>query len=228
MKTTNYSLFSMMKTNRPINNGLVKRLQESMNEFGFLESRPVIVDKNFYIIDGQHRFTAAKNLNLPINYAIEDINAESAMIKLNANQVMWRLEEYIMHHASSGIPFYKELLKYNENYKLGASNAIIILCGYSVKAIQIKDGKNFEVNPNTDNIVDFILYSKDLIGFAKTKHFVNAVTILHKKTTPENINKIKSKIQIVRQQVSSTDYLIVFENILNRHKKTSESKIRLA
>jgi hypothetical protein len=216
-----------MKTNRPINNGLVKRLQESMNEFGFLESRPVIVDKNFYIIDGQHRFTAAKNLNLPINYAIEDINAERAMIKLNANQVVWRIEEYITHHANTGIKLYQEIVRYNESYKLGVSNAVIIVGGYKLRPSSLRDGKVFEVNPNTDNVIEFIMYAKNILSFAKTTKFVTAVTMLHKKTTLDNINKVKSKLQIVQEQVNVTDYLIIFENILNKYKKSGENKIKL-
>ena len=102
MKTTNYDLFSFYEENRKISKGNIKQKIKSIQNIGYIESLPIIVDENFKIIDGQHRFLALKELGLPIIYAIEQIDYSKAMIELNKSQEIWRLQEYICHHAAKG------------------------------------------------------------------------------------------------------------------------------
>ena len=66
--TTNYDLFSFMPGNRDIakKNMLVK----SIEKIDLTEYKPIIVNENYVIIDGQHRFMACKELEKPIYYII--------------------------------------------------------------------------------------------------------------------------------------------------------------
>ena len=55
-KTTNYSIFSFLQGNRSVSkkNSLVKSIQK----IDLTMYKPILVDSEFRIIDGQHRFFA--------------------------------------------------------------------------------------------------------------------------------------------------------------------------
>lgn len=227
MKTTNYDLFSFMPNNRKIVKGLLNRIIESINKMGYLESRPIIINELFVIIDGQHRFMACKILGLPIFYAIENVDINEAMILLNKNQLIWRLQDYVNSWAENGIECYIELNKYENEFHFGTSNNLIIFNGNSNNnAEKIRSGKPIKVSPQRYEIASYILKCKESIPFYKTKTFVNAVQILFKKVDYDMRYKVLDKIQTVKQQTNVSDYLTIFENILNKGKH-ADNKISL-
>jgi ABC-type phosphate/phosphonate transport system ATPase subunit len=59
------------------------------------------------------------------------------------------------------------------------------------------------------------------------KNFVQAVENCFTNLDEKNINKLFSRISSIQQQPSVSDYLIVFENILNKNKKNSHVLIKL-
>lgn len=228
MKTTNYENFKFMSINRSINKALVSRLVKSISEIGYIDARPILVNESMVIIDGQHRFEACKFLGIPIVYEISNVDMAKAMVALNMNQEIWRLNEYVESYANSGIECYKYLVNFQFKYSLGVSNNILICTiNNSHRANNIRTGKEFEVNPNAENIALFILECKQYFSFYKHSYFVAAVTVLFKKTSIENCMKLLEKIQPLRQQPSLSSYLNVFENILNKNKKNELNKISL-
>ena len=226
MKTKDYWLFNFMENNRPINNGLVKKLMQSINEIGYLESKPILVNENMLVIDGQHRLEACKRLNIMAVYEIANVNADRAMLLLNANQRVWRNQEYIHSFALSGQECYQTVILFDEKYKLGISNSLACCFVVHPRGPEIRAGKNFLINPHRHEVANFILNCKDYLPFYKTLNFVRAVKMMYDRTTPENCNKVLDKIQSLRQQVTHTDYLVFFENILNRYKR-GDDMIRL-
>ena len=68
--TTNYSMFKFKHGNRPVDQSHVKKLITSMTEVYVPQT--IYVNKRHEITDGQHRFTAAKALGLPITYIVTD------------------------------------------------------------------------------------------------------------------------------------------------------------
>ena len=227
MKTTNYDLFSFMQENRPINNGLVNRIIQSIKDIGYIESRPIIVNDSLVIIDGQHRFHACKKLNLPIFYEISDADMNKAMIALNMNQMIWRIEEYIGSWAKSGIDCYVYLYEFEKKHKIGVSNSVAIVGGTGLRPDQIRSGKPFNINKNSEEIAYFILRCKQFLPFALTKPFVTSITVLFKKVDSKEINKVYDKMQSLKKQATMTDYLVCYENILNKYKKNNETRISL-
>jgi len=228
MKTTKYEMFRLMPNNRSINNALVKSLVKSIQEIGYIEARPVIVDSSFTIIDGQHRFEACKQLGLPIVYDISDVDANKAMIALNASQRVWALANYIESFANAGIECYAQVLEFENTYKLGMSNAITIcITGRANYAHFIKEGKEFITNPNKQAVALFLLQCKNWIGFYKAHKFVTAVTALFAKTTPENCRKVLDNIASLSEQPNHVSYLRCFENILNKNIRKAQNRVSL-
>lgn len=132
-ETTVYSCFVYNKEQRPIDAKHVRDLMDSMNTFGFLPSKPVQTyqeGKRFVIIDGHHRFVAAKNLGIPVIYISEPKSHAESMAKVNGLQKTWQLKNYLTQYASRGIPSYRELEEY---HRLGFSiqQAAKMLAGLS-------------------------------------------------------------------------------------------------
>ena len=221
METKNYNLFSYTQNNRKINNGLVNRIIDSINQIGYVKARPIIVDESFKIIDGQHRFEACKQLGLPIYYEITNIDSNRAMVLLNKTQLIWRLQEYIEHWAIEEIDCYVKLVEFEKQYHFGVSNDVAIVlksgwCSNLCKAI--RDGKKIELNPKMQEVTNFILECKHLVPYWKTRHFIYAIVLLVERANNNDCKKVLKNIQAIRQQVSPNAYLTVFENIINKGK----------
>lgn len=222
MVTTNYDMFVFEDTNREINNGLVTRIMKSIAEIGYITARPVLVDESMTIIDGQHRFMACKQLELPIVYEISTVaDKNKTMLNLNMNQLVWKIQDYIISHSKKGIACYTTLVDFERTYKLGPTNTIQI-CAKHISPKQLRAGEPFEVNPNRHSIANFVLRCKPYFDFYHNKQFVLSIVILYSKASKEDCEKVFDKIQSLRQQAKTVDYLVFYENILNRHKKSKD------
>jgi ParB-like chromosome segregation protein Spo0J len=67
-QTNDYEMFKTLDGNRTVNKLHVSRLKESFKTAYLLS--PILINQQNQIIDGQHRFEAAKILGLPVNYII--------------------------------------------------------------------------------------------------------------------------------------------------------------
>lgn len=108
--TYDLNVFKTLEGNRNINLLHVERLVKSIEENGFLKM-PIIVNKNYEVIDGQHRLEAAKKSKSIIYYIIEKNYDLSTAIILNANASNWSLLDYVKSYCDLGVKDY--LLLYN-------------------------------------------------------------------------------------------------------------------
>jgi hypothetical protein len=102
--TFDYSQFKTLQGNRNINEINVKRLVASFEKAYLLN--PVLVNEKLEIIDGQHRFEAAKRMGLPINYIIAEKYSNNEVHLLNSNMRNWGKMDYLKAYCDLG----------NENY----------------------------------------------------------------------------------------------------------------
>jgi hypothetical protein len=225
-ETKDYSIFHRISANREIREGLVRSLIESINQYGYIKSRPIIVDEMLNIIDGQHRFIACQRLGLPIFYSIEHVKSDNVILALNMNQQIWRLQDYIHKHAIDGIEFYKAVRVFMDKYNMGSTNSLIILSGTRPEAGYVRLGKNFPLFKDRERVVEFLFQAKNYLDFWNNAKFVEAVVIVFKKADDHNIKRLLNKIDIIKQQAKTTDYLILFENLINKGLK-NESKLSL-
>jgi ParB-like nuclease family protein len=117
-KSTDYKKFKKLDFQRPISSEHSFRLQKSIQECNLLNANPIIVDKNYYIIDGQHRVDACRILKTPIYYQVIDIDAQAhpnVIININ-KQENWKLKNYIDFHAKQGNENYIKLLNLTKLY----------------------------------------------------------------------------------------------------------------
>lgn len=109
-RTSQYNKFRIDTRNRPVDDKHVGKIMRSIQRTNLLESRPILVTKDYKVVDGQHRLTAAKRLNLPIYYMVVDMDIEEAPT-INSSQKNWDSEDYLYSYAEQGKESYLRLLE---------------------------------------------------------------------------------------------------------------------
>lgn len=226
--TKNYAKFNLLKNNRRVMQRQVENIKKSIEAFGYKEYRPVIVDEDFNIIDGQHRFKACQELKLPIYYSVEtDHDAWDIIIALNANQKNWALNDYIHYHASNGKPFYIYIEQYMKKYGFTPTTATAILVTKQHNHTKmIREWYEFEIPEFAEYIANKIHEMKEVVEYALEKPFVLAFRRLLQLTSEKEANKIANNIETIRKQGNVIDYLTIFENKIN-YRRRWENRVSL-
>tara|TARA_R100001440_G_scaffold71133_1_gene93959 strand:+ start:1590 stop:2345 length:756 start_codon:yes stop_codon:yes gene_type:complete len=86
----------MLDYNRPVNRSLVNKLKESMEKYGVLSSITVYDGGDKYmVVDGQHRWTAASELDLVMPAIVIGWDAMSAIVEMNTIQTNWTMANFV-------------------------------------------------------------------------------------------------------------------------------------
>jgi hypothetical protein len=129
--TKNYRMFSRSEDNRATDVKKHKGLMESMREYGFIPSFPIVCyrDKNGKLIvkDGQNRLEIAETLGLPVYWCEEEIDFNIA--KVNSTSLTWRLQDYAHMFAKNGNAAYQEGLEFTGQNGLPIGIAFALLAG---------------------------------------------------------------------------------------------------
>lgn len=118
--TKDYNLFQRYESNRkPRPLHVLTLVQDKTFPYKFPTS-PIVVNSNFFIIDGQHRYWAARELGIPIYYII-DPTADEEDIKIRNTQLKaWDGLEFV-HYFSKKNYSYQIFLDIKEKHKLNKS-----------------------------------------------------------------------------------------------------------
>lgn len=115
-RTNDYDKFINVIGNRKVSGGNYAKLYNSMKERQMII--PILVNENFQIIDGQHRFICCKELGLDVYYyVIEGYNIESVKI-INKNSKNWDIEDYLNLHKELEVRGLKNGTSYTVFYSL--------------------------------------------------------------------------------------------------------------
>src|SRR5215469_9874714 len=104
-KTTDYEIFKKHPANRALNEKNLVEIMESLKKKNLLKFKPIIVDSNMYVLEGQHRLEAAKRLNLEVYYVQCNDTDPNDVVLFNCMK-KWETTDYLNYYASTG----------NENY----------------------------------------------------------------------------------------------------------------
>lgn len=102
--TTDYDKFKFLDTNRFIDKKNLSKLMRSIDEQQL--HIDIIVNENFEIIDGQHRFLACKELKKPIFYKIEEGYTIEEVIRANTAMATWTKKDFLDSFAKEGLEEY--------------------------------------------------------------------------------------------------------------------------
>jgi hypothetical protein len=234
--TTEYNSFKLLKKqNRGIKKGHVNRLVKSIQQKNLLKDFPIIVSRDFTILDGQHRFEAAKKLNVNIWYKITDNMNINDIPLVNSIYMGWKLSDYMDKYIDAGkIDYIKFKRLMDENDDLfSISNIIQFMYGYRTggnsKGVNggishtspsnlFKLGEMIYPEDDSD-IREKIIIVKSFSPYTSiTCTFISAVIALMK-NCDYNHNRMMDNLQkcghLLKKTTSVKDYFIMFNEIYN-------------
>ena len=98
-ETKNYERFNFVSTNRDISNANLKRIESSILEIGV--QIPIVVNQNYDIIEGQHRFIALRKNKMVIPYIMSKNASENFIAKLQESK-RWTAEDFCRRLSTKG------------------------------------------------------------------------------------------------------------------------------
>jgi hypothetical protein len=231
MRTNDYSLFRPHENNRTVDQGNVRRLISSLQARNMLEFRPILVNARMQIIDGNHRFHAAKALGLDIYYQIaQDSNSED-IILLNANQKRWGLDDYIHYYISKGNVEFKKLKDFCDEKGISVNLFYRLLGGDNNKLSEKTKYGSFKFPTGEDlEEVNRLIEGIELVTGALQRYIPNsqalrnsmklkyAVVYLLKNPDVDIktlMNKITYKAESLRKCADTDSYLQMLRDIYN-------------
>lgn len=93
LMTYDYDMFKTIDGNRMINQLHADKLAESMEEKQLVT--PIIVNENYEVIDGQHRFIGQRKKRLPVYYIICKGYGLAEVHRLNERTSDWKLKDFL-------------------------------------------------------------------------------------------------------------------------------------
>lgn len=228
-KTKDYSKFQKLKGNREPDVTHIRRLMKSITANNMLATNPIIVTKDFYVIDGQHRLSAAQQLDIDIYYAVseEDLNLRDVVL-LNDTNKRWLLEDFVDSYIKLGYEEYQTWKQFAKKYSLRLTTAATLLSMErestvlpSYKSKLAKSG-DFEIK-DIDYSIEFVEKLKQVEPYCYTttvfqnREFVRSVfsVINGEKYSWDDLIKYLSEYpEKLRKQYSRVDYLRQWEDVV--------------
>lgn len=112
-ETKDYEKFSFVEINREISESNVRKIEKSILEIGI--QVPIVVNENFEIIEGQHRFIALSKNDLIIPYIISSTAVEENIASLQESR-KWTAYDFCQSLAKKGDLSCKIALQYAERW----------------------------------------------------------------------------------------------------------------
>lgn len=223
VSTTNYEMFKLVGTNRIIKQRNVERLMKSFELTGGMSmSKPIIVDRNHNVIDGQHRLMACKKMGIPVHYIVSDDKIENIPI-YNTYQEKWGLEDYARYWAEQGNENYKRILAIRDRVSIalnGVLECLVVAGGYKNEVF--KEGR-FVFDGDIDKSVEYIQKILQLCYVVKGKRnvsskmlrairFLSRIKSFDLDTLLEKIMRYQGKLYTC---ATSEEYIQMFTSLYN-------------
>lgn len=112
--TEDYDKFKFFDENRNVNRSHVEEIKDSMKKKCL--DKPIDVNEDFGIVDGQHTFTARRELKLPILYIIHKGWGVDDIPILNTNQKNWLAGDFLRLYLKQGLKHYEVYKNFDEHW----------------------------------------------------------------------------------------------------------------
>lgn len=257
-KTTNYNQFDFLSgKNRPILPSNLRKITIAMKEMILLRTKEhaflgviLVVRKGntLWIYDGQHRFTVAKELGVPISYQIIEVSEDhtsGTLIALNTSSTNWQNQQFVDHYKTSDNKVlssnYKWIDKLQKTIKMPVTgkgnkiqqktigyNTISLLLTGDANLAKLRKGytelipnkKRKEVEKNAAYLKSYYKLGIDKSYFIRNvvKYLINESNYNHTSI----LSKIKRDIDIVpMSETKMQEYLIQTYNKICGNKKAA-------
>lgn len=173
--TKEYHIFKTIEGNRPVKPLHVEKLAKSMLERQL--AVPIIVNENFEIIDGQHRFAAISKNGLPLYFIVRKGYNLSDVQRLNGNTENWNLSDFLEGYIELKKSDYLTVRYFTDKWRVPIGLAIELLSSKTNRKDSTRDFK--EGNYKVDNLKKCELMMERIQDFSffenyKTTTFIRA------------------------------------------------------
>tara|TARA_Y100000296_G_scaffold45092_1_gene51713 strand:+ start:192 stop:926 length:735 start_codon:yes stop_codon:yes gene_type:complete len=234
-KTRDYDKFKLFESNAPVKRKHVQDIMTNITTLGnFLEKKPIFVTEDFYVLDGQHRLAAARELGIDIYYIVYKDLDESHIAALNVAVRNWAPDNYIHFHAVTkngkfGIR-YNNLQFLMDKYNIKATAAINIAyntTSHTSHMAAIKEGK--PQNFSLDAAEKRAKLIGTLQGYFSHYHQTRFIRAMIRCIKNELINKdhlffqLKKNSHRLLSHMKDREYLRDFEDVYHKGKYKNAS-----
>lgn len=220
-ETTDYDKFNLIKGNRTLHKSKYLQLLKSMEQE--VLDIPIAVNEKMEIIDGQHRFHARRELDLPILYYVCKGYGIEQVKRANLVSSNWTKEDYLNLHVTDGIESYEEFEELLLDSGLNCSDLIKVYAKAQDKSTE-QLAYEFEhgtlTSDNVDKVKEFLdaLTDFGFFKFCRKKQFVAAMIKLffdprynHKKMQ-KKLNTRATVLESMGTNVTKDEYLSKLAN----------------
>lgn len=243
-ESRDYTRFKFIDCNRPINENNVAKIAESIRTCGYIKSHALIVNEQYHIFDGQHRFEACKMLNLPIYYVVDPTLDINVLRNLNVNRQGWKTTDHLSLYCSdkytgdnqSEYIRFRELAVEYSMFNLDGLTALFAGRYYpgGANGQAFKNGKfTIQNEAKTRELLDYLLELRDS-GFDlyNNRKFLSAMGKAH--AHPDfDLNRFatrfKTKSALMRGRTTQKEYMDGINEIYNFNlRKVSDVEVDLS
>ncbi len=200
-KSKDYKLFNFLDFNRVISKPHVNLLMSEMKQHGFVGVMQVIYVKDndgvsrYYIVDGQHRFTAAVTLGIEIKFQITELGSRrdvaNLTASLNTSAKAWGTANFLSVWSSMGI---KEYVKLDAIRQYSGFQITPLLEAYLENSNQMDYRKGIMKFPNESNSDMIIEQMVELNDYLPKKAFCRRTIVKVMRNPKYNHDKMRSAI----------------------------------
>ena len=225
--TEDYGQFHFLHGNRDLVQSKINKLSRDIEAgLNLFQYCPILVNKDYYIIDGQHRFFVCKLKKLKVYYCVVPDFSLAQIAKLNNNQNRWTTNDFLNCYIDAGVnsEHYRTLKNFTESYSLTISTAMSLLYA----GAPATGGRFLELFRDGDFEVKFLNEATklcDLAGeyseYTNENYSRDFLATLHKLLSgdkfshPEMIQKLQKNNLRIEKRSSVKEYLVHMEEIFN-------------
>lgn len=230
-KTLEYKAFSHLAENRDLNERHVHALMESFVKDGYLFTI-LYVNEKMEIIDGQHRFEAARRKHLPVYIIVMPGWGIREVAILNVNSSDWTMEDFMNSYAKGGNQHYQLFKEFYDKHEFDITTAQHIIFGKRSGGGITSDFRSGKMTTDEGQITKAAIKARKIGKFKdfhpkgwKSRNFVEAMLILFNVKgydhdhMIEQFKKYPETILLDARSLRVEEYLKMFIEKYNHRKK---------
>ena len=232
--TTNYNQFTLMEPNRATSRGHIEAIKKAYEERGNLTSKnPILVNENYEIIDGQHRFIASKEMGEPIYFIAQPgLNISDARA-INILHRPWTIADYAESYANGGDQNYVRFLELKEDYDFSYSVLMTYAKGEQLRGTfaDFRNGEfTFDDVPAARARLDKLSEASEAASNTKDQNFCYAYLKVMQVPGFDQRRMVRKLSQVSQQLIRNfgnvTEYQRALEEVYN-YGITESNRLRL-
>ena len=224
LTTTDYFLFKQIEGNREKNKLQLSKLKKSISD-NYLFTI-LIVNENYEIIDGQHRFEIIKELGLPLNYVICEGYGLNEVHVLDQNQKTWTISDYMEGYANMGYSDYIQYREFKEKHGFHHQETMLLLGTHFNDARTVSNFKKglFKIGSlkDAEALVKKILMIEPYYQGIRRRTFMKAIVTLLNCSLfnfDEFMHKLNVQPTAMKDCTTAESYIELIEQIYNYHRR---------